>query len=425
MNLIWRAFYRLLLWLAFPLAFLYLLKRSRKQPDYRRHWGERLGFYPPRPASAARPVWLHAVSVGEMRASAPLVKALKARDPASPILLTCMTPTGRATARELFGQDAEIVFLPYDYPGAVRRFLAHFQPKLGLLMETELWPNLIQTCADAGVPLLLANARLSQKSLDGYLRVKPLIAPAVARLSGVLAQSPADADRLRQLGAQQVEVVGNIKFDNLPPPALVERGQGWKTALAGRRLLLFASSREGEEILLLEALKHAGWPDDLLLLLVPRHPQRFDEVAALLAQQGLPAVRRSAWEGDVLAPQVRVLLGDSMGEMTAWFALAEVVVMGGSILPFGSQNLIEACAVGAPVLLGPSVFNFAQAAELALECGAARQEADADALARTALQLLSDEDARSAMGQAGREFAAAHRGATQRLLDYLVRKVPS
>ncbi len=425
MKLVWLAFYRLLLWLMFPLAFLYLLKRSRKQPDYRRHWGERLGFYPPRQANATRPIWLHAVSVGEMRATAPLVKALKARDPACRVLLTCMTPTGRTTAQELFGQDAEIAFLPYDYPSAVQRFLAHFQPQLGLLMETELWPNLIHVCADAGVPLLLANARLSEKSLNGYLRVNGLISPAVARLAGVLAQSPADADRLRQLGAQAVEVVGNIKFDNLPPAPLIERGQGWKTALAGRKLLLFASSREGEEIVLLEALKRAGWADDLLLLLVPRHPQRFDEVAALLAQQNLPTVRRSAWNGDAPAPQVRVLLGDSMGEMTAWFALADVVIMGGSILPFGSQNLIEACAVGAPVLLGPSVFNFAQAAALALACGAARQEADADALAHAAVQLLDDAAARTVMGQAGREFAAAHRGATQRLLDYLVRNVPS
>ena len=420
-----RLLYRFLLWLGFPFIFLYLLKRSRKQPEYRLHWGERLGFYPPREDGRDRPVWLHAVSVGEMRATAPLVKALKAHNPALPLLLTCMTPTGRATARELFGQDAEIVFLPYDYPGAVQRFLAHFRPKLGLLMETELWPNLMHACAEDGVPLVLANARLSQKSLDGYLRIKPLIAPAMARLAGVLAQSPADAERLRALGAGEVEIMGNIKFDNLPPANLIERGQGWKVALAGRKLLLFASSREGEEIVLLDALKRAGWPADLLLLLVPRHPQRFDEVAGMLAQQNVPAVRRSLWQGEVLAPDIKVLLGDSMGEMTAWFSAADVVVMGGSILPFGSQNLIEACAVGVPVLLGPSVFNFAQAAELALACGAARQKSDADQLVLEVLRLLGDDAARAAMGRAGREFAAAHRGATQRLLDYLLRKVPS
>lgn len=420
-----RLLYRVLLWIAFPFIFIYLLKRSRKQPAYRQHWAERLGFYPPRPAGAGRPIWLHAVSVGEMRASAPLVKAFKVQDPARPILLTCMTPTGRATAMELFGQDAEIVFLPYDYPSAVARFLRHFQPSMGLLMETELWPNLIHGCADAGMALVLANARLSQKSLDGYLRVKPLIAPAMSRLSGVLAQSRADAERLQQLGARDVEVIGNIKFDNLPPANMVERGQGWKNALHGRALLLFASSREGEEILLLDALKRAGWPADVLLLLVPRHPQRFDDVASLLTQQALPTLRRSAWQGDALDADVRVLLGDSMGEMTAWFALADVVVMGGSILPFGSQNMIEACAVGAPVVLGPSVFNFTQAAELALACGAAVQKPDVDQVVQTALQLLRDREAAGAMGQAGREFATAHRGATQRLLDYLVRKLPS
>lgn len=419
-----RLLYRLLLWAAFPLIFLYLLKRSRKQPQYRRHWSERLGFYPPRTV-AEQPVWLHAVSVGEMRATAPLVRALRERDPSCPVLLTCMTPTGRATARELFGEQAEIVFLPYDYPGAVRRFLRHFRPQKGLLMETELWPNLIHACADAGIPLVLANARLSQKSLDGYLKVKPLLAPAMARLAGVLAQSPADAQRLRELGAGVVEVMGNIKFDNLPQQELVERGQRWKASLAGRRLLLFASSRDGEEALLLEALTRAGWPGDLLLLLVPRHPQRFGEVAGLLAGQGLKTVRRSAWQGEALEGDVRVLLGDSMGEMTAWFASADVVVMGGSVLSFGSQNLIEACAVGAPVLLGPSVFNFAQAAELALACGAALQQPDADRIVHSALQLLDDPLAREKMGRAGQEFAAAHRGATQRLLDYLERRLPS
>jgi len=420
-----RFVYRLLLWIGFPFIFLYLLKRSRKQPEYRLHWGERLGFYRPHGLGGAHPVWLHAVSVGEMRATAPLVKALKARDPACRILLTCMTPTGRATAQELFGQDAEIAFLPYDYPGAVRRFLQHFRPKLGLLMETELWPNLIHACADADIPLVLANARLSQKSQTGYLRVKSLIAPAMARLSGVLAQSPADAQRLQALGAIEVEVMGNIKFDNLPPAALVERGHGWKSALAGRKLLLFASSREGEEVVLLQALQQAGWPQDLLLLLVPRHPQRFDAVAAVLAEQHLATVRRSQWQGEALTPETKVLLGDSMGEMTAWFAAADVVVMGGSILPYGSQNLIEACAVGAPVLLGPSVFNFAQAAELALACGAAQQHENAGQLVQAAGQLLEDFTTRQAMGQAGRAFAEAHRGATQRLLDYLVRKAPS
>lgn len=414
-----RSLYRLLLWIGLPLIFLYLLKRSRKQPEYRRHWGERLGCYPPCPQGLPQPVWLHAVSVGEMRAAAPLVKALRAHNPDSRLLLTCMTPTGRATARELFGEDAEIVFLPYDYPGAVRRFLAHFRPRYGVLLETELWPNLIHACADRSVPLWLANARLSQKSLAGYLRVSALIRPAVARLAGVFAQSPADAERLRGLGAQRVEVMGNMKFDNQPSAELIERGRSWKSVFADRPVLVFASSREGEETLLLQALQRAGGLRDALLVLVPRHPQRFDEVAALLGQHGLSSVRRSHWNGEPLGPDVQVLLGDSMGEMTAWYALADVVLMGGSILPFGSQNLIEACAVGAPVLLGPSTFNFAEASRLALECGAARQQQDVDALIATAFALLADAPARAAMGRAGHQFAQAHRGATARLLDWL------
>lgn len=420
-----RSLYRVLLWLLFPLAFLYLLKRSRKQPEYRQHWGERLGFYPPRATKTAQTIWVHAVSVGEMRACAALVKALKTQFPDASLLLTCMTPTGRATARELFGADAEIAFLPYDYPSAVRRFLRHYQPRLGLLMETEIWPNLIHACADQSIPLVLGNARLSQKSLRGYLRVKSLIAPALSRLSGVLAQSTADAERLRQLGAIAPEVMGNIKFDNLPPVELVDRGLGWKAALAGRPTMLWASTREGEEAILLDALSAAGWPQNLLLLLVPRHPQRFNEVADLLAARNLKTQRRSNWDGNALAGDVQVLLGDSMGEMNAWYALADVVLMGGSVLPYGCQNMIEASAVGAPVLLGPSVFNFAQAAELSLACGAARQYPDAPSMIAQALQLLGDAAARAQMGQAGMQFAADHRGATQRMLDYLARHAPN
>lgn len=294
----------------------------------------------------------------------------------------------------------KLLFCLTTTPVPCNVFLAHFQPQLGLLMETELWPNLIHVCANAGVPLLLANARLSEKSLNGYLRVNGLISPAVARLAGVLAQSPADADRLRQLGAQAVEVVGNIKFDNLPPAPLIERGQGWKTALARRKLLLFASSREGEEIVLLEALKRAGWADDLLLLLVPRHPPRFDEVAALLAQR-ICRPYAAARNGDALEPQVRVLLGDSIGRDDRVVCLGRCGDHGR--LDFAvQQNLIEACAVGAPVLLGPSVFNFAQAHRWRWR--AARSGPMPDALAHVAVQLLDDAAARTkVMGQAGRE----------------------
>lgn len=420
-----RGLYRLLLWIGFPFIFLYLLKRSRKQPAYREHWSERLGFYPPRATNTPTPLWLHAVSVGEMRATAPLVNALLQQNPPCPILLTCMTPTGRATAQELFGQRVEIAYLPYDYPGAVQRFLKHFQPRAGLLMETELWPNLIHACADAGIALTLANARLSQKSLNGYLKIAPLIRPAMARLAGVLAQSQDDAKRLRQLGAHAVEIVGNIKFDNLPAAELIERGQHWKAQFAGRKTLLFASSREGEETLLLDALLAADWPQEVLLLLVPRHPQRFDAVAQLLEEKKLDYLRRSQWQENAISSDIRIVLGDSMGEMSAWFAAADLTIMGGSLLPFGCQNLIEPCALGSPVLLGPSVFNFAEAAHLALTCGAAQQFETAPALASAALALLNSPDQRQHMGAAGSQFATAHRGAVKRLLVYLERNAPN
>lgn len=419
-----RCLYRLLLWIGFPFIFLYLCKRSRKQPEYLKNWGERLGFYPPRDNDIA-PIWLHAVSVGEMRAAAPLVKALSQRTSACPVLLTCMTPTGRATAYELFGNGVEIAYLPYDYPGAIQRFLKHYHPKTGLLMETELWPNLIHACADAGIPLTLANARLSQKSLAGYLKIDALIRPAIARLAGVLAQSQDDAARLQQLGAKKVEIVGNIKFDNVPAADLIERGQSWRLQFSGRKVLLFASSREGEESLLLDALQNAGWPDDLLLLLVPRHPQRFDAVNNLLEEKKLATLRRSQWQESAVPRSIKVILGDSMGEMAAWYVAADLTVMGGSILPFGCQNLIEPCSLGSPVLLGSSTFNFAEAARMALDCGAAQQSASPEALVKQALQLLSSQKELQIMGEAGRKFAATHRGTLQRLLAYLDRNTPN
>lgn len=418
-----RAAYSLAFYLALPLIGLRLLWRGRRQPAYRQHLGERFAFGLPR---SARPtVWLHAVSVGEMRAAQPLVTALRERFPGHRLLLTCMTPTGRETAQQLYGAVADIAYLPYDLPDATRRFFARVRPALGVVMETEVWPNLLAAAQRAGVPLALVNARLSEKSAAGYQRVRPLAAPALARFTAVAAQTAADASRLQALGAPSPAVCGNLKFEVEPAADQLALGRAWRQAFAGRPVWLAASSREGEEGLILEALAELRQQPalaNLLLVLVPRHPQRFAEVAALASSRGFAVARRSE---QLPAGDTAVWLGDSMGEMAAYYACADLAVIGGSLQPFGSQNLIEACAVGAPVLLGPSVFNFAQAAELALECGAARQEADADALARAALQLLNDEDARSAMGQAGREFAAAHRGATQRLLDYLVRNVPS
>ncbi|WP_410499530.1 3-deoxy-D-manno-octulosonic acid transferase [Chitinibacter sp. S2-10] len=415
--------YRLVLWLAFPLIWLYLLKRSRKQPEYRLHWTERLGYFNQKHIayglqSDTRPIWLHAVSVGEMRALHPIVLALRERYPQAPLLLTCMTPTGRATAHELYGEqsgiNACIVFLPYDYPSAIRRFLHTFKPRLGVIIDTEIWPNCIAECHRQQIPLVLANARLSQKSLNGYLKVAPLMRVVLPQLAAVYAQSGQDAERLTQLGAQQVQVMGNVKFDSRLDPALIARGKDWKTALK-RKILLLASSRDGEEALLLQ---HLGvLPAELLLIIVPRHPQRFDVVAELISARGLTLIRRSQWAGEAMSAQV--LLGDSMGEMAAWFSAADVTIMGGSLLKFGSQNLIEAAACGSPILLGPSTFNFAQASSEAIAAGAAWQGDDAAAVGQQALQLLNDDVRREQMGQAGIVFSQAHRGATARLLDEL------
>ncbi|QLG88880.1 lipid IV(A) 3-deoxy-D-manno-octulosonic acid transferase [Chitinibacter bivalviorum] len=415
--------YRIALWLAFPLIWLYLLKRARKQPAYRQNWSERLGYYSVDQfgeglGGNTQPIWLHAVSVGEMRAAQPIVLALHQQYPDTPLLLTCMTPTGRTTAHELFGKssgiNATIVFLPYDYPSAIRRFLRTFQPRLGLVIDTEIWPNCIMQCQQANVPLVLANARLSQKSLNGYLKFAPLFRQVMPQFAAVLAQSPQDADRLQQLGAKDVHIMGNVKFDNQLDPLLIERGQAWKKVLA-RKIILLASSRDGEEALVLNALGDLS--ADTLLIIVPRHPQRFDAVATLLESRGLTYLRRSQWQGE--ASNVQVLLGDSMGEMVAWYSAADVTIMGGSLLKFGSQNLIEAAACGCPVLIGPSTFNFAQASAEAIAVGAAWQGEDADSVCSEALRVLHDDARCQQMGLAGVAFSQAHRGATARLLDRL------
>ncbi|MHB8668180.1 MAG: 3-deoxy-D-manno-octulosonic acid transferase, partial [Burkholderiales bacterium] len=303
--MIWRVGYRLLLWLLFPWALAHLWWRGRRQPGYRRHLAERFGWYRVRPA---RPViWLHAVSVGETRAAEPLVRALAARHPGYELLLTQMTPTGRETAQQLFGDMATIVYLPYDYPGAVTRFLAQFKPRLGIIMETEIWFNLVAGCARLGVPLLLANARMSEKSARGYALAAPLTRIALGRMAAVSAQTRDDALRLEQLGARGVEVTGNLKFDVVPAPPLLALGTQLRQRIGPRPVLLAASTREGEEELVLDAL--ALMPtENLLLLLVPRHPQRFGEVARLLEKRALSYARRS--DNRTVSASCRVLLGD-------------------------------------------------------------------------------------------------------------------
>jgi 3-deoxy-D-manno-octulosonic-acid transferase len=409
-----RLLYTLLLYLLFPYILLRLAWRSLRQRDYLANVGERFARY--REAPPGPLIWVHAVSVGETRAAEPLVRALTERYPDHRILLTHMTPTGRATGAALFGESVRRRYLPYDYPGAVARFLRHFRPRAGLLMETEIWPNLIHACRDHGVPLYLVNARLSEKSFSGYQRFPRLARESLGALAGVAAQSDDDARRLAALGARGPRVAGSVKFDIVPPAPQLELGRRWRHNYGERPVLLVASTREGEEPLVLDALAAMDVPG-LLTVIVPRHPQRFDEVARLLGARGLRYQRRS--EGAELAPDARVVLGDSMGEMFAYYAACDVAFIGGSLVPTGGQNLIEACAAGKPVLIGPSTFNFAEAAALALQAGAAVQVQNAESLAREAERLLRDPAAARRMGEAGLAFCAAHRGATQRILELI------
>lgn len=423
-----RFLYTLVALALLPWAVLHLLWRARKQPEYLRHWRERFGLFSAVPAAPT--LWLHAVSVGETRAAQPLVAALRQHYPGHRILFTHMTPTGRAASTALFGDSVERIYLPYDLPWAVRCFLRHYRPQLGLVMETELWPNLLSACQCNGVPVMLVNARLSARSAARYARFPALTRQALQNLTAIGAQTVADAARLGALGARAVVVTGNMKFDIDAPPAQLELAREFRARSGARPVWLAASTREGEEALILDAWKKVGAGETAnsaangtahtaaLLVIVPRHPQRFDAVANLALERGFVVQRRS--EDCVIAPQTGVLIGDSMGEMFAWYAAVDLAFIGGSLKDYGSQNLIEACAVGTPVLIGPSIFNFAEAAREALVCGASRTVTDADDLVNQVVALLMATEDRQRMGAAGRQFAARHRGATARTLELII-----
>jgi 3-deoxy-D-manno-octulosonic-acid transferase len=414
--------YTLLLWLCLPWLLLRLRWRARTEPAYRAYWGERFGRYT-KPV-AGDVVWMHAVSVGETRGAEPLIRALLAQG--RHLVLTHMTPGGRAAARQLFADDIEqgrliSVYLPYDYAFAVRRFLRHFRPCLGLIMETEVWPTLLRECQRLGVPVVLANARLSQKSAARGRRLGALMQQSAARLSLVLAQTQADAERLKTLGARRVVVTGNLKFDVSVKAEAQAQGQRWRQQIGQRPVLLLASTREAqgrqEEELWLQALQNRDWPQDLLLVLVPRHPQRFQAVAELAQRYGWPTQRRSS--GETIAPQTRLWLGDSMGELGAYYTLADLAFVGGSLVPLGGQNLIEACAYGCPVLMGRSTYNFSQAVEDAVQAQAAHLIDSAQQGAGLALQLLAAPGELMQMRHAAEQFCHLHGGATQRTLEHL------
>jgi len=406
-----RALYTLLLYAALPWFLARLWWRGRREPGYRERIAERFGAGPP---AGDRPlIWVHAVSVGEARASVPLVRALQRAYPDHRLLVTCLTATGRETVRQVFGESVSISWLPIDTPLAVGRFLERLRPRLGVLVETEIWPNLLHGCRARGISVLLANARMSQRSARRYQRLPALTRPAFASLAAVCAQGPADARRLHALGAPEPEVAGNLKFDLLPDPIQAEAGRAFRHRLPARRVLLLASTRASEEDML---LAHCDPSDSgTLVVLVPRHVQRADGVAEIAARRGFRVARRS--RGETPGGDRSLYLGDTMGEMAFYYAMCDVAVIGGSFAPLGGQNLIEACAVGTPVVVGPHMFNFADVTRLAVRAHAALQAQDAGSALGAAHGLLADPERRARMGDAGQRLCARHRGAAARNLE--------
>jgi 3-deoxy-D-manno-octulosonic-acid transferase len=415
-----RRVYTLLIYLAVPFAFAIVLWRGLRDRSYRQGLSERFGGGARVAAGAqmdtAPAIWLHAVSLGEMSAAAPLVRALRAKYPQNPLVLTTATPTGRARAKNLFGDTVDVRFLPYDMPGAVARFLDRIRPRLAIIMETELWPNLYAECERRGVPLVLASARLSAKSVARYRRFGALFRGIFSASSLIAAQTEGDAERFMTIGAQsaRTHVVGNIKFDIESRDEAA--GRELRASFGGARLTWIAgSTHAGEEEQVLDAHQAllADVPDALLIL-VPRHPDRFGMVADLLTSRGLRFTRRS--EGAAPAGNAQVLLVDTVGELGALYGAADVAFVGGSLVPIGGHNLLEPAALGIPVLTGPHYFNGKDIARLLLDRGAALQVNDARELAAAVKRLLADPTERRRVGAIGREIVEANRGSVARLL---------
>lgn len=421
-----RTLYTFLFHLGLPLVALRLWLRARKAPAYRQRIGERFAMsLPPMQRSG---IWVHAVSVGESIAAAPMIRALLAQYPELPITVTCMTPTGSERIKAMFANEPRIqhCYLPYDLPWAAGRFLDHVQPRLGIIMETELWPNHIHQCSKRGIPVVLANARLSERSARGYGRFAKLTRPMLAEMDWFAVQTEAEAQRFRDLGARPecVTVTGSIKFDLSIDPALLERAAGLREEWQAlqRPVWIAASTHAGEDESVLAAhrtllLSHP----DALLILVPRHPERFDSVHGLCQQQGFTTIRRSG--AQAVTPDVSVLLGDTMGELLFLYALADTAFVGGSLVPNGGHNLLEPAALAKPVLSGPHLFNFLEIAALLRSAGALTEVSDSAALAGAVQRLFDQPGLAQTMAEAGLGVMKANQGALQRLLDGVERFV--
>ena len=416
-----RKLYTLLLYLLTPFVLARLAWRGIRAPDYWRRWPERFGTI--KPALGERVIWIHAVSVGEVLATEPVVQALLEQYPEHSILVTTVTPTGSARVTALFGNAVAHVYAPYDLPAAVSKFLERVRPQLAIVMETELWPNLFHACQQRSIPLLLVNARLSERSIAGYQRVRGLASQTLSAVTEIAAQSELDAGRFRSLGAdgQRIKVTGNMKFEQRIAPDLLERAevlrQDWGV---DRTVWVAGSTHEGEDELLLDVFRQLRQQfRDCLLVLVPRHPERFESVAELCRHRGYNTVLRS--EAVACMPDTAVFIGDSMGELPLFYAAADVAFVGGSLVRRGGHNLLEPAALGVPVVTGPYVFNFVEICELLLQAGACDKVEDTAGLLRTVSQWLADANERHQVGQRGREVVEKNRGALQSVLEMIDR----
>jgi 3-deoxy-D-manno-octulosonic-acid transferase len=420
-----RLIYTLLIYVAAPIAFALTVWRSIRDPAYRDRWAERFGFVnDPLDESS---IWIHAVSVGEVQAAAVLIRALRQRSPEGRIVVTTATPTGAARVRALFARDVQHVYLPYDLPGAVRRFLTRIRPRIAIVMETEIWPNLYRECARRDIPLVLASARLSEKSVGRMSRFATVFREALQRNVVIAAQSTSDAQRFSQIGAlpASIQVTGNIKFDIRIPEETRRQGRALRDAqFLDRFVWVAGSTHEGEEDLILEAHRSLMQRvPNALLILVPRHPPRFESVRQWLAARGVRFVSRSA--AKLVQANVQILLGDTLGELVTFYAAADVAFVGGSFVPIGGHNLLEPAALGVPVLSGPNNFNAPDIAARLFESGAAIELASAFDLTNTLVKLASDPEQRTRMGTIGIEVIEKNRGALDRVLVIVEQQLTS
>lgn len=414
-----RIIYTFILYLLTPFITLRLFWKSRANPGYRDRWRERFGYFSG--SVLSQTIWIHAVSVGEVQATQQLIKKLHERYPDSRIVISTTTPTGAERVQMLFGDDIPHFFFPYDLPTVLDRWLSHVDPVMLLMMETEIWPNLLRACEHKRVPTLLANARMSEKSARGYARLGPFTRDVVMMITRIAAQAESDATRFVQLGVSpdKIDVTGSIKFDGRQPAVVQEKAEALRRVIgASRPVWIAASTREGEEEAVLAAHKRVCEQiPEAILLLVPRHPERFDKVALLCEQRGFSVVRRS--QNRTCEPGHNIFLGDSMGELAVMYQASDLAFVGGSLVDVGGQNVLEPASLGLPVLFGPSMYNFASISELLLCEEAAIRVDDTVALARQVIDWLSDASERSRFGENGRRVVEANRGATDRLMSVI------